>query len=116
MMRAQSKEARILEAEVIKQFNDLLHSRLVHFIASHEVCKGWVVDTQELFNKAINDPVKYGSKDATCYNSDGKTCLWFDDYHPGMASSFSVSPHHNVLTLRQAIHELVAAAVVDTHI
>jgi hypothetical protein len=99
MMLAQSKEAQILEAEVIKQFNDLLHSRLVHFVASHEGSKGWVVDTQKPFNEAINDPANYGSKDATCYNSDGKTCFWFNDYHPGMASDFLVSPYLNVLTL-----------------
>jgi hypothetical protein len=87
MMLAQSKEARTLEAEVIKQFNDLLSSRLKDFVASH----GWVVDMQEPFNKALNDPTKYGSKDATCYNSDGKTCLWFNDYHPGTVSSLLVS-------------------------
>jgi hypothetical protein len=98
MMLAQSKEARTLEAEVIKQFNDLLSSRLKDFVASHGGSKGWVVDTQEPFNKALNDPTKYGSKDATCYNSDGKTCLWFNDYHPGTVSSLLVSIYLSVLT------------------
>jgi hypothetical protein len=99
MMLAQSKEARILEAGVIKQFNNLLSSRLKDFVASHGGSKGWVVDTQEAFNKALNDPTKYGSKDATCYNSDGKTCLWFNDYHPGTVSSLLVLTHFSVLIL-----------------
>ncbi|KAF2474058.1 carbohydrate esterase family 16 protein [Lindgomyces ingoldianus] len=94
MMLGQSKAAQDTEAGVIDQFNKLLVQRSAEFVASHGGAKIVVVDTQAPFNTAISAPTKYGSKDATCYNSDGKTCLWFNDYHPG-----------------QAIHKLVAEAV-----
>lgn len=86
MMLNQQKDARDLEANVIKQYNSLLSARLSDFVASHSGVRGVVVDTQAPFDTALNNPTKYGSKDATCYNSDGKTCLWFNDYHPGLVS------------------------------
>jgi phospholipase/lecithinase/hemolysin len=86
MMLAQPKESQDLEAAVIEQFNELLVNRSEEFSASHEGVKAVVVDTQAPFNAAIADPAKYGSKDATCFNSDGKSCLWFNDYHPGLVS------------------------------
>lgn len=126
-MLAQSKSAQDTEAGVIKQFNALLSDRLKEFVASHTGSKGWVVDTQKPFNQAISDPTKYGSKDATCYNSDGKSCLWYNDYHPGTVSIISASAKATsdlkyckldlyglTLILKQAIHNLVAAAVADT--
>ena len=90
LMLGQSKEAQSTEAGVIKRFNALLADRLEAFVEGHEGSKGWIVDTQGPFNKAIDNPGKYGSKDATCYNSDGKTCLWYNDYHPATVSVFSL--------------------------
>ncbi|KAF2012528.1 carbohydrate esterase family 16 protein [Aaosphaeria arxii CBS 175.79] len=95
LMLGQSKQAQELEAKYIVQFNDALANRTGSFKARHEDSRAVVVDSQAPFNAAINDPKKYGSKDATCFNSDGKSCLWFNDYHPGLA-----------------IHKLVAEAVV----
>jgi phospholipase/lecithinase/hemolysin len=89
-MLAQSKQAQELEATIIQRFNELLSTRMAQFSTSHEGVKTVVVDTQAPFHTAINDPKKYGSKDATCYNSDGKSCLWYNDYHPGMVSSGSL--------------------------
>lgn len=87
MMLAQPKESYEREAVIIKQFNELLVSGTKNFSASHEGVKAVVVDTQAPFNAAIAEPAKYGAKDATCFNSDGKSCLWFNDYHPGLVSS-----------------------------
>lgn len=95
-MLSQSKSAQDLEATVIEQFNTLLAKRTADFVGSHKGTKAVVVDTQSPFNTAIKDPSKYGSKDATCYNSDGKTCLWFNDYHPGQVSRFSLCVRHSV--------------------
>ncbi|KAF2273783.1 carbohydrate esterase family 16 protein [Westerdykella ornata] len=97
MMLAQPEESRELEATVIAKFNQLLVDHANAFASSHQGVKIVVVDTQAPFDAAIADPAKYGSKDATCFNSDGKTCLWFNDYHPGTA-----------------IHGLVAEAVART--
>ncbi|KAF2114953.1 carbohydrate esterase family 16 protein [Lophiotrema nucula] len=96
MMLKQSKEAQDIEAGVIQQYNTLLSNRTTAFVASHDGAKAVVVDTQKPFNTALDNPKQYGATDATCYNSNGKTCLWFNDYHPGMA-----------------IHKLVANAVAE---
>ncbi|KAI1333235.1 hypothetical protein F5Y16DRAFT_407165 [Xylariaceae sp. FL0255] len=36
------------------------------------------------FTTVLSDPTAYGAPDATCYNSDGYSCLWYDNYHPGL--------------------------------
>ncbi|KAH7122521.1 hypothetical protein B0J11DRAFT_581222 [Dendryphion nanum] len=95
MMLAQPGNSRDLEARVIQQFNGLLANRTQAFKASHEGVKATVVDTQKPFNTAIDNPQRYGSQNATCWDSNGRSCLWFNDYHPGLA-----------------IHKLVAEAVV----
>jgi len=85
----QGKNVQAQEAAVIQQFNNLLANRTEEFSASHEGVKSVVVDTQTPFYTAIKEPKKYGSKDATCFNADGKSCLWFNDYHPGVVSFLS---------------------------
>lgn len=84
MMLRQSKEAQETEAAVIRQFNTLLSNRTSAFVASHDGTNAVVVDTQAPFNAALDNPRQYGATDATCYNSNGKTCLWYNDYHPGL--------------------------------
>ena len=86
MMLAQSTDAQTLEAGVIEEFNKLLVDKTAAFSSSHAGVKAVVVDTQGPFNTAIQNPTKYGSADATCYNSNGKSCLWYNDYHPGLVS------------------------------
>ncbi|KAL1866429.1 hypothetical protein VTK73DRAFT_4734 [Phialemonium thermophilum] len=98
MMLAQAKSAQTQEQAAIAQYNQALADRLAAFAATATAgaVTAKVVDTTVPFNTAINDPKAYGAPDATCYNSDGKSCLWFNDYHPGIA-----------------IQKLVAQAVVD---
>jgi phospholipase/lecithinase/hemolysin len=93
-MLSQPADARALEASAIAQYNDLLTSRLVAFSAANPAVTGKVVDTSVPFDTAIDNPQAYGAPDATCYAADGNSCLWFNDYHPGVA-----------------INRLVAAAV-----
>jgi hypothetical protein len=90
-MLGQSKNNQELEARIISQFNQLIVNKTSAFVAAHSGVKAIVVDTHAPFNTAINDPTAYGSKDATCYNSNGKTCLWFNDYHPGLVSVFCLA-------------------------
>jgi phospholipase/lecithinase/hemolysin len=65
-------------------------------LSNHPDASAVVVDTEPEFEKALASPTSYGagSNGASCYNSDGKTCLWYNNYHPGMA-----------------IHKLVAGSV-----
>jgi phospholipase/lecithinase/hemolysin len=45
----------------------------------------WTVNTTKVFNKALDNPTAYGAPNAVCYNSNGVSCLWWNDYHPGQA-------------------------------
>lgn len=96
LMLGQSQWARDTEDAVIATYNSLIQSNLSAFKAKHSDIIATVVDTAAPFNQAINNPTAYGAPDATCYNADGTSCLWFNDYHPGIA-----------------INRLVAAAVTD---
>jgi phospholipase/lecithinase/hemolysin len=78
----------------VKRYNQLLMTALEGFMANNTGVKTWLYDTVVPFEQAIADPTAYGSPNATCYNSDGVSCLWYNDYHPG-----------------QAIHKLVAEGV-----
>lgn len=90
-----SSEAQLVAA--INTYNNFLASKLAAFNAANNGVSSWIVDTSVPFYKAINNPTAYGSPDATCYNGDGVSCLWFNNYHPGIA-----------------INNLVAEAVAET--
>jgi len=84
------------EKAVIEQFNSVLETYLDSFAANNTDVVSAIVDTTKPFNVALDHPESYGSPNATCYNEDGLSCLWFNDYHPGVA-----------------INKLVAAAVAE---
>lgn len=83
MMLAQAQSARDSEAAVIAKYNQLLASSLTKFTSANSGVTAKIIDTTTPFLTAINNPTAYGAPDATCYNADGKSCLWFNDYHPG---------------------------------
>lgn len=95
-MLLETPESRAAELVSIVKYNDAIASRLAAFKTKNSGVTAKVVDTIAPFNTALDNPTKYGSPDAACYNEDGKSCLWFNDYHPGVA-----------------INELVAEAVAD---
>lgn len=84
------------EATAIGKYNDAIATRLAAFETANAGVTGKIIDTAAPFNTAIASPKAYGAPNATCYNSDGVSCLWFNDYHPGVA-----------------INKLVAQAVAD---
>jgi phospholipase/lecithinase/hemolysin len=69
----------------IDEYNTELAARLAAFSSKNTGVTAKIVDTAAPFNKAINNPTAYGAPNATCYNSDGTSCLWFNNYHPGIA-------------------------------
>ncbi|KAH6847833.1 hypothetical protein B0I37DRAFT_415545 [Chaetomium sp. MPI-CAGE-AT-0009] len=73
-----------VEAAAIAKYNDALTAGLAAFTTKNTGITSKIVDTTAPFNTALDNPTKYGSPDATCYNGDGKSCLWFNDYHPGI--------------------------------
>ncbi|GFF54188.1 probable 1,4-beta-D-glucan cellobiohydrolase C [Aspergillus udagawae] len=85
LMLSQGTSATTAEAAVIAKYNNLIATYLANFKSKNSGVTATVVDTQAPFNKALDNPAAYGAANATCYNSDGTACLWFNDYHPGIA-------------------------------
>ncbi|KAH8680560.1 hypothetical protein BX600DRAFT_428553 [Xylariales sp. PMI_506] len=80
----------------VETFNSLLSQRFETFQQTNSHATAILLDTQPIFDTALNNPTEYGAADAECYNKNGVTCLWWNDFHPG-----------------QAIHALIAQAVVN---
>ncbi|KAF4997577.1 hypothetical protein FGRMN_3782 [Fusarium graminum] len=85
MMISQGSESNALLVKSITHYNSQITSRLKAFKKTNPGVKGIIVDTSVAFKKAIANPSAYGSPDALCYNEDGESCLWFNDYHPATA-------------------------------
>ncbi|PYH98196.1 hypothetical protein BO71DRAFT_461942 [Aspergillus ellipticus CBS 707.79] len=41
-------------------------------------------DSWAFMTKVLDDPTKYGFPDSTCIDDDGTSCVWWNNYHPGM--------------------------------
>lgn len=95
-VQAEPVEVQEAEEAAIAKYNDAIAQRLEAFKASNSGVTAKIVDTAVPFNTALDNPTEYGAPDATCYNEDGTSCLWFNDYHPGVE-----------------INRLVAEAVAD---
>lgn len=80
----------------IQTYNEALESHFATFKSGYSGVTGQVFNTSASFWTVINDPTAYGAADSACQNSDGTSCVWYDNYHPG-----------------QAIQKLVAEALVE---
>lgn len=69
----------------VNSFNTQLATRLATFKAQNDNVAAVVVESAGPINTAINNPKAYQAADATCLNKDGKSCLWWDNLHPGTA-------------------------------
>lgn len=79
-------------------YNAALVSNLAAFKANNtDITVGEIFNTTSYFWEVFDNPTTYGlESDITCANTDGTSCVWYDNYHPG-----------------QAIHKLVAKAFVE---
>ncbi|KAI1344695.1 hypothetical protein F5Y15DRAFT_1437 [Xylariaceae sp. FL0016] len=82
---------------LIEYWNKELPTRTDAFKTAHSGAVVTIVDTTSPFDEVINNPTKYGAPNSNCQNTNGKSCIWYDFYHPG-----------------QAIQKLMAQAVVTT--
>ncbi|KAK3370785.1 hypothetical protein B0T24DRAFT_650062 [Lasiosphaeria ovina] len=69
----------------ITQWNGALPTRVAAFKTANPEANFTIVDTSPPWETALANPKAYGAPDATCTNSNGKSCLWFNSYHPGVA-------------------------------
>ncbi|KAJ5774230.1 hypothetical protein N7457_009126 [Penicillium paradoxum] len=67
----------------IKAYNEALDKMVDEFIAGHSGTRTVTYDTWSFMSKILDSPSTYGFTDASCVNSDGETCVWWDAYHPG---------------------------------
>lgn len=74
-----------LLVSAITFWNSQLPTRVAAFKRANREATVTLVDTQEPFNMVLRNPEHYGAPNADCFNSDGKSCLWHDGYHPGLA-------------------------------
>lgn len=106
------------EAAAITQYNNLLATNLANFTSSHTGVTAKIVNTTTAFQTVIDNPTAYGAANATCFDDDGSTCVWWNNYHPGLASKSLVaessaenSPANFVfLTVQGLVAEEVADA------
>lgn len=70
----------------IETYNEALVSNFATFKSSYSGVTGIVYNTTDAFFTVIDNPTAYGaSSDTTCMNTDGTSCVWYDNYHPGQA-------------------------------
>ncbi|KAJ4252812.1 hypothetical protein NW762_010718 [Fusarium torreyae] len=67
----------------IKTWNDLLRENLHSFQMDYPESKISLVETSRIFYYAYLHPKKFGSRDSSCDDDDGFSCLWKDKFHPG---------------------------------
>lgn len=87
LVLAESTAVQVHEGEVIASFNAKLANAAKAWSQRNWGTTVKVIDTQGPFNTALNHPTAYGANatGATCFDSDGVTCLWWNNYHPGQA-------------------------------
>jgi phospholipase/lecithinase/hemolysin len=80
-------EAQDVLRSYITNYNNGVRSIAKQFKAAHRDIRGQVqiLDTAPAFRKAFANPQKYGAPNATCFDSNGVSCLWHDTFHPGVA-------------------------------
>ncbi|KAI0765698.1 hypothetical protein BD413DRAFT_637829 [Trametes elegans] len=84
LMLAQDASAQALEKQVIAGYNTKLVERATAFAAANSGVKTWQWDSNAAFTTVLNDPTKFGFKDATSFGGEGD--FWGNNYHPSSAA------------------------------
>lgn len=79
----QGAESVALEAEAIKSYNGMVETRVKALKTAHNDVWAQVFDSNKVFNKILDNPSKYGLKNATGY------CESYTKYEPPS----SIPPH-----------------------
>ncbi|KAF6832641.1 hypothetical protein CPLU01_06037, partial [Colletotrichum plurivorum] len=84
LMLEKGSESNAKLAAAVDLYNQILEENAFKFEKSHRGSRVWLVRTTEAYETALNNPQAYGAPDATCTNEDGLSCLWWNNYHPGI--------------------------------
>lgn len=79
--------AAVLNATIfdVDRFNKAIRKGVREFAHHNRDATVWILNTTSVFDRALDNPTAYGAPDAACYNSNGVSCLWWNNYHPGQA-------------------------------
>ncbi|KAF2096922.1 hypothetical protein NA57DRAFT_78512 [Rhizodiscina lignyota] len=67
------------------EFNNDLDTYAKSFGGKHPDVTYHIYDPNPAFTDIIDTPKQNGAPDSLCFNPDGTTCLWLNNYHPGVA-------------------------------
>lgn len=81
----ESAAAQEAMASDVDRFNEAIREGIRDFAHHNREATVWLLNTTKIFNEALDNPTAYGAPNALCYNSNGVSCLWWNDYHPGKA-------------------------------
>ncbi|KAE8551578.1 hypothetical protein TMatcc_001532 [Talaromyces marneffei ATCC 18224] len=70
-------------AEMVTAYNEGLNSMLFQFRDDHKDATVVVYDSFQYMTRVLDNPAEYGYKNATCMNTDGSSCVWWNNLHPG---------------------------------
>lgn len=88
LMLVNGEDAQAQEAVVIAQYNDLLASHLASFTSTNTGITAKLTSTTVPFQTALDNPTAYGAANSTCFDDDGTSCLWWNNYHPALESKY----------------------------
>ena len=75
----------------ITAFNQVLRNQAHAFLSAHSGSKISFLNTTQPFSTVLDNPEQHGARSATCWNSDGHSCLWTNGEHPAVAIHQAVS-------------------------
>ena len=78
-MLQQSASSQQGEANATITYNNLIVSKASAFKSANKGVTTYYLNTSKPFNTAINNPTAYGAPNASCYDSSGTACLWWND-------------------------------------
>ncbi|PKY02527.1 hypothetical protein P168DRAFT_271850 [Aspergillus campestris IBT 28561] len=78
----QGEEVVEKHAAYVAAYNKDLAAMVEGFEGEHEGVTAVVYDSWTFMTSVLDNPADSGFPDATCFNEDGTSCVWWNDYHP----------------------------------
>ncbi|KAJ5784788.1 Acetylesterase [Penicillium pulvis] len=80
----QGLEASQEHAAWLSVFNEHLKLMVLGFQDDHPEIQTVIYNSWNFMTGVLDDPHKYGYPNNTCIDDDGTSCIWWNDYHPGL--------------------------------
>ncbi|OJI82311.1 hypothetical protein ASPTUDRAFT_45756 [Aspergillus tubingensis CBS 134.48] len=80
----QGEEVVEQHAAYLAVYNENLEGMVERFNKGKGDVTTVLYDSWSFMTKILDDPTAYGFPNATCIDDDGTSCIWWNNYHPGM--------------------------------